>query len=376
MTVLQRVFLVRRAMFVVALAGFFIATYLFVTYTTGGPIVCGGTHGCDLVRLSSRATMFGLPTPLYGMAFYLGMAALLVVRTAWPTYQRRWLYRLTMIGATVGLIESLFLTFVQAFEIKAFCTWCLASAVAATLLFIISWFDKVLDADTPVPTRELAFQFYVFFATMIVGTVAIVFLVYPQRTSTVPNAALSSYQPDQGEVDAVRASLLPEGLTTDGPSDAPVTLVEFVDFECPSCRQAHAELQRVRSELQGKIRFAYRHFPLPIHSHALASAAAAVCADRQGALFPYAELLMEEDKLERADLVRRAAELRLDVDAFVPCLTATSTRMIIERDLNAGGELGVNSTPTFFVNTTMIVGLPNADQLIELIKQEGGITNK
>jgi protein-disulfide isomerase/uncharacterized membrane protein len=372
MTALQRVFFARRVMFLLSLIGFFVATYLFVTYTSGGPIVCGGTHGCDLVRLSSRAKMFGLPTPLYGMVFYAGIAVLLVVRTAWPTYQRRWMYRLTMLGAAIGLIESAFLTFVQAFEIKAFCTWCLASAVTATILFAVSWFDKTLDAETPVPAKELAFQFYVLFASVIAGTVAIVILTQTKQASSgAPSVELKSYVPDQAETDAVQAMILPDGFTIEGPEDAPVTLVEFVDFECPSCRQAHAEVRRVRSELQGKIRFVYRHFPLPTHKHALVSAAAVVCADRQGALFPYTELLMEEDGLEREDLIRHAAELRLNVDEFVPCLTATSTRETIERDLNDGGALGVNATPTFFVNTTMIIGLPNADQLIDLIAKEG-----
>jgi protein-disulfide isomerase/uncharacterized membrane protein len=361
-------------MFMLALIGCFVATYLFITYVTGGPIVCGVAHGCDVVRLSPQAKMFGLPTPLFGMAFYLGMAALIVFRTALPTFQRRWLYRLTMIGATAGLIESAYLTFVQAFEIRAFCTWCLASAVTAVLLFGVAWFDKTLDADTPVPARELAFQFYLFFAAVVLGTVAIVILTHGKAASTVPSIELQPYEPDQAEVEAVRSALLPDGLTIDGPSDAPVTLVEFIDFECPSCRQAYAEVERVRSELRGKARFAYRHFPLPIHSRALPSAAAAVCADQQGALFPYVKLLMEDDALERDDLVRHAAELRLNVDAFVPCLTATSTRETISRDLNAGGALSVNSTPTFFINTSMIVGLPNADQLIDLIKQEGDIT--
>lgn len=373
MTALQRVFLARRAMFTLALIGCFVATYLFITYVTGGPIVCGTTHGCDVVRLSPQAKMFGLPTPLFGMVFYIGMAALLIIRTALPAFRRRWLYRLTMVGATAGLIESAYLTFVQAFEIKTFCTWCLASAVTAALLFGVAWFDQTLDADTPVPAKELAFQFYSLFAAVIVGTVALVLLTQAKTVSTQPSIELKPYEPDQAEIDSVRSLLLPDGLTLDGPGDAPVTLIEFVDFECPSCRQAHAEVERVRSELQGKIRFAYRHFPLPTHPRALPSAAAAVCADQQGKLFAYAKLLMEDDALERDDLIRRAAELRLDVDAFVPCLTATSTRETISRDLNAGGALGVNATPTFFMNTSMIVGLPNAEQLIELIKQEGNI---
>lgn len=373
MTALQRVFWARRTMFVLALGGFFIATYLFITYVFGGPIVCGGTHGCDVVRLSPQAKMFGLPTPLFGMVFYMGIAAILVFRTALPAFRRRLLYRLTMVGVTCGLIESLYLTFVQAFEIRAFCTWCLASAVTATLLFAVAWFDRTLDADTAIPTRELALQFYLFFAAVVLGTVAI-FLLTQTKPSSVPSIELKPYEPDQAEVELARSLLLPDDLTMDGPSDAPVTLIEFIDFECPSCREAYAQVEQVRSELRGKIRFAYRHFPLPIHSRALPAAAAVVCADRQNVLFPYARFLMEEDALDRDDLIRHAAELRLDMDAFVSCLTATSTREAVSRDLNDGAALGVDSTPTFFVNTTMIVGLPNADQLIDLIKQEGAIT--
>lgn len=365
---IQRIVLARRGLFILALAGLFVSTYLFIVYTSGGPIVCGaGSHGCDAVRVSPWAHLFGLPTPLYGMAFYAGMAGLIVLRTIQPMFLIRWMYRLTMIGATVGLIESGYLTFIQIFAIGQFCTWCLASAVVATLMFVISWFDQPRHLETVFMSRELKIQFFAVLISVIAGSIAIFILTAKPTDGELPS--LQSYKPSTEEVAVLRARIQPDDISYDGPSSSTVTVVEFVDFECPACRVFHAELQKAMDASDGKIRFAYRMFPLPMHADAMPSAIAAMCADAQGALYPYAESLMEEDGLSREALVQRAAELRLDMDAFVPCLLATSTKDRVIRDMEDGDALGVRETPTLFVNETMIRGLPTADQLIEILKE-------
>jgi len=361
--------LARRAMFLIALIGLFVSSYLFVTYTTGGPIVCGALHGCDAVRVSAWASMFGIPTPLIGMLFYTGMAALLIARTAMPLYKTKLLYRLTVLVAVIGFIESVFLTYVQAFEVKQYCTWCLASAICATLIFILAWKDRPAMLEMDKAMKELKIQFFALLAAAVVGTIAIVVLVAPRSDGERPTLRPVQINDEQEQI--ANELLFPEGLTYEGPESAPVTIIEFIDFACSACASIHPEMANVREEFAGRIRFAYRHFPLPTHKHSTEAARAAVCADRQGKLFEYADVLIEEQTdLERDDLVRYAAELRLNLDEFVPCLEAQETKEAVERDLHNGDALGVAFTPTIFVNNFMIDGLPNAEQLGEIIEGE------
>lgn len=360
--------LARRSMFIIALVGLFVSSYLFVTYTSGAPIVCGSSHGCDVVRVSEWATIFGISTPLVGMIFYTGIAALLIARTAMSTYRPKLLYRLTMLGVTIGIIESAFLTFVQAFEIKQYCIWCLVSAVCTTLIFIISWWDRAMALEMEKAMKELKVQFFALLVTAVVGTIAIVILTIPQTDGEKP--VLRPVEVSDEQERLANELLSPEGLTYKGPESATVTVTEFIDFECPACAEAYPEIVQALDALEGKVRLAYRHFPIPSHTHAKEAAYAAVCADAQGRLFEYADVLMEERNLERDDLVRYAAELRLSLDDFVPCLESQETKEIVEQDLHDGDALGVTLTPTIFINNLMIDGLPNAEQLKEIIEAE------
>lgn len=361
----KRLVWVRRVLFGLALIGFFIATYLFIAYSTQATIACGGgSHGCDVVRISRWSKMFGISTPILGMMFYAGMAGLMIVRTVKPSWNARWMYRLTMVGATVGLIESIFLTGVQALEIKQYCTWCLASAVTATLLFVVSWGDQSHHLDTHNNAKEFQIQFFMALFAMIAGSIAIYLLFAPVPQRETP--AIEQIQPSSEQSEAAMKALYPSNLEFSGSASATVTIVEFVDFECPACREFYPEFQKVKQQLGDRLKYTYRMFPLPIHRRSLDAAVAAVCAKRQGMFYPYADALMEEEGLERKDLMRRAAELRLNMDQFSACLEDKTVKDEIRKDLEDGDSLGVNQTPTVFINDTMIQGLPNADQLMDL----------
>jgi protein-disulfide isomerase len=292
--------------------------------------------------------------------------ALLVTRTAMPHWKRILCYRLTRVMAVLGFVESCFLFFIQLLDLKAFCTWCLGSALAATAIFILSWFDGHPEVDSSKETKELQFQFTMIALTLILGAILILALTIPRSNGTPPTIA-----PVSSEAESAALSILNRSdISFEGPKDAKVTLIEFADFQCPACRQAYPEVQKVLKKYEGKIRFAYREFPLPIHEYAKGAAVAAVCADHQGKLYPYADVMFTGDaKLTRDDLVHDAADLRLDMNVFMSCLEATSTREAVARDVTDGDTLGVTQTPTFFVNGVMIDGLPNADQLGTIIDQ-------
>lgn len=364
----QKVFLIRRVMFALTLVGLFISTYLLVTYVSGAPIVCGASHGCEIVRASKWATSLGLPRPLLGVVFYAALALLIIIRTALPLYYTRWLYRLSMLAVTIGFVESAFLTFVQWLDIKAFCIWCVASAIVATALFVMAWWDKPVESNESALMKELKFQFFTLFVAVVLGTIGILAMVVQRTDGEKPVLREPSVTDEQRE--QAEALLWPVDATYEGPTDASVTVTEFIDLECPACATFHPEMNDVREAYKGKIRFLYRHFPLPIHPHAKLAAQGAVCAEEQGSLFDFVDQAIDgQEALGRDDLIAIAAELRLDLGAFVPCLDGDASRLRVEKDIQDGKALGVSQTPTIFVNTAMIDGLPSSEQLTDIIDQ-------
>jgi len=137
-----------------------------------------------------------------------------------------------------------------------------------------------------------------------------------------------------------------------GPDDAPVTLVEYGDFECPSCGAAYPIVEGVRKKMGARLRFVFRHFPLTqIHPHAMHAAEAAEAAGAQGKFWPMHDLLFEhQDALEDAHLIRYAKTLGLDEKRFTAELGGEAYAKRIREGIRAGIRSGVNGTPTFFIN--------------------------
>lgn len=362
---------IRRALLVSSLAGLVVSVYLLITYMGGGPIVCGVAHGCDVVRASEWSSMYGVPTPLLGVLFYLLMIGIVLFRTIASAWKPLSLLRLTRVFAIIGLLESIYLTYVQAAYIGAYCSWCLTSGVITLILFCLVWFDRVQIPDIQRDTKELKIQFLILLLGAVFGGILIYSVVFTKAPEVDSSAIVSSEQEEQEKQaqEAFHALLYPKNLSWKGAQKASVQIVEFVDFECPACRVAYKEVEKLLAEEGSRIRFAYRMFPLPTHPYAKGAALAAVCADAQGYLFPYAKKLMEEEGLSRDDLIRRAEEVRMNKEDFVSCLDSEEALEILAKDMQDARDLGVAATPTFFVNGVFVQGLPNAEQLRSIIDQ-------
>lgn len=137
-----------------------------------------------------------------------------------------------------------------------------------------------------------------------------------------------------------------------GPADAPVTLVEYGDFECEHCGRAHPIVQEVLRQRPDRVRFVFRHFPLTqIHPHAQGAAEAAEAAGAQGAFWPMHDLLFEhQEALDSDSLIAYARQLSLDVDRFERELRDHTCAEQVRADFMSGVRSGVNGTPTFFIN--------------------------
>lgn len=154
-----------------------------------------------------------------------------------------------------------------------------------------------------------------------------------------------------------------------GPADAAVTILEFSDFQCPSCRRAQPALGQIMKEFEGKVRLVHKDFPVPTHKDALSAAEAARCAAAQGVFWEYHDLLyLAVPDFSRDDLVGYAGRLSLDRQAFATCLDTHQFRKEIEADVREGRALKLRGTPTFLVNGKPLVGAQSIEAFREAIR--------
>ncbi len=158
-----------------------------------------------------------------------------------------------------------------------------------------------------------------------------------------------------------------------GPDEAPITIIEFSDFECPYCRRWHAEVwPQIQAAYPDQVRLVYRDFPLTtIHANATPAAAAANCAGEQNTYWEYNELLFSmELGLSESAYHQYASDLGLDMEAFSECLDSGRQNEEVQRDYEFAVNLGVRSTPTFFINGIAVVGAQPFEVFQNLIDQE------
>lgn len=159
-----------------------------------------------------------------------------------------------------------------------------------------------------------------------------------------------------------------------GDAQAPVTVTEFADFQCPACRQAQGYSSQLLNAYPHKIRFVFRNFPLPGHPLAQVSAQAAEAAGAQGKFWEMHDMLYDHQD-EWGDLSKNlsrnqaieifkgyARQLGLDEEKFSQALESNAASAVINQDMGDGTAAGVNATPQFFVNNTMIVN-PSLEEI-------------
>ncbi len=166
------------------------------------------------------------------------------------------------------------------------------------------------------------------------------------------------------------------GVPTRGPLDAPVVIVEFSDFECPFCARVAPVLDELLRAYPSKIRLVFKHSPLPSHPKAPLAHEAALAAGDQAKFWEMHDLLFaNQRRLDARDLVRYAKQLDLDMKAFNQALRSHRYRAMVEQDLTEARGLGVDATPTFFINGRKVVGArPLADFKKVVETQLGALT--
>jgi protein-disulfide isomerase len=169
-----------------------------------------------------------------------------------------------------------------------------------------------------------------------------------------------------------------EGRYVTGDKNAPVTIVEFSDYQCPFCKRFYdqTEQQLIDTYVKtGKVKYSVRHFPLGFHQNAQKSAEAAECAGQQGKFWEMHKVLFQYSQadgtgLNVPDLKKYAADLKLDTAKFNSCLDNGETASIVQKDMSDGQAAGVSGTPSFYVNGKQLVGAQPFNMFQETIDAE------
>lgn len=173
-------------------------------------------------------------------------------------------------------------------------------------------------------------------------------------------------------LDPVRMDVATAGHPSRGPANAPVTLVEFADFECPFCGGLYPTLKLIEENYAGKLRVVYRQFPLTsMHPNAQKSAEASLCAFEQQKFWEFHDSMFENQReLSVEALKRRAAVLKLNTATFNECLDSGRQAEAIRKEKAEGSQLGVGGTPTVFINGRLLAGGPSYANLKTMIDDE------
>lgn len=240
-----------------------------------------------------------------------------------------------------------------------------------------------IDAKIPMPTDEEIETFYRVMARRLGG--APLETVKPQLVAEIARRKKAErFESFMGEMrDKYKVALnlprpeiprIPVSVDDDpsiGPEDAPITIVQFAEFQCPYCGRAKETLDKVMEAYAGKVRMVFRDYPLSFHAEAVPAAVAANCSGEQGKYWEMYDILMKNQRaLTDADLTRYATELKLDLAKWNTCRADPAQAAEVQADFEDGAKAGVTGTPAFFINGLFLNGAQPFSAFQEIIDQE------
>jgi protein-disulfide isomerase len=156
-----------------------------------------------------------------------------------------------------------------------------------------------------------------------------------------------------------------------GPTNAPLTIFEFSDYQCPACRRSHAVVREMRQLYNDRIRWVFKDFPMPGHKWAKGAAMAAHCAAEQGKFWEYHDLLFNtQEELTPEHLLQLAKDLGLPQEPFSKCLEVGKYQALVDKYVEEGRKFGLDTTPTFVINNRLVSGAPPPDRFKRIIDEE------
>lgn len=334
------------------------------------------TFDCSKAALSPYAKFLGIPTAGWGASYYLAM----IVLEGVPAI-------LFLLSAT-AVVASIYLFWVSVTVLHVICPICFSEYIVNIILFALS-FSGLRQLST-LKEELVALYGAKINRTVITIIGALTFLsasfmfIQAAHTKSADSVGLSSFVKEWKQASFSDIPVRTTGILKDaykGNPDAKVTVVEFLDFECPACRAVSAEFQPFFEAKKDKIRLLYKNYPLDracnpsimqeMHANACFTAELARCAGEQGKYWQAAELMLsipldQKGPIFQAEILTDAKEkLSLDSEGMNECLRSHRQLEAIKEDMKLAEAVGIMGTPTFFVNGKKVPA--NSPQIVNAV---------
>ena len=358
-----------------------------------GPSFCSFSEGinCETVYQSKWGSLFGIPLGVFGIPFYV-----LVTYFAFLSKRSKLFAKTGLVLSLVSCFVSIYLFIVSKFYIGSLCLICIGMYLIHFVLFgLFVWLLRLDKRDTEEAFFPWLFNKYT------LSSILVSFVVFVLSVFIPPQIAEARFQEmvvemielvvndwDQASVDSMSLAINKGALGdySTGAEDAPVKIVEYVDYECPFCRELFFDLKQITSEFgEDKVQVVFKNYPLDnfcnsnipasMHEHACYAAEIARCAGEQGQFWQMASVLFSMPELEEQSsiddvnfaLESAVSSLGLDSEALSECLESDRQLEVIKKDIQAGDALSLQATPSVWINGKKI-SLVSSETLRATIK--------
>lgn len=350
-----------RVNLILSFVGLFVAGMLSMSHILGIVLPCGIGAGCDLVTNDSRSQIFHVPIAYIGLVGYLAMAIITSLRLSASQRGAKTLHSLGYAMSAIGLAASIGLTTFSVREIHAVCTWCIASAVTMSLLFVV----HALGANSADRVQPKGRYDRAILTTMI-------FIVVAGLAYSGLDLRLKEDAPTVADKTALEkvldVDLIPPDAHVTGPKDAIGTVVMFGDLTCPACQQAYGRLQAL---LRGRsdFRLVFRHLPLEFHPMAHPAAVLSEMAAEKGKFWEFATAMYDQEPSTVDEIVALAGTLGVPPEEARKRMGQRSdiTWKIVAKDQKQAEGLGLHTTPSLFVTAPGFYPEPTSTKAIPLM---------
>jgi protein-disulfide isomerase/uncharacterized membrane protein len=336
---------------------------------------------CDAAVLSEYSDFWGIPTSVFGIAFYLALLLIQLFALFSSEDFKKHLYRVIFLSGLISSILSLWLAYLLIYKVKALCLLCLGSYIVNFAISVLSFFylkegivgavkNYISDVKSiffpfnKASTRHLAVLIVVlvFWAGTIFGLLKH-FEHQTQKLAIDQNEIVKRFLSiEKQEVNLSRS------VRSWGNTEAKVKIVEFSDLLCPFCKKAGFLIKNMITPYKDKVELIFKNFPLDsscnksiggtVHPKACLLAKSAICADKYEKFWDFNEFFFENGKdLGRQDILDLAKTKGIDTDEYEKCIDGESSQRVIDTDIMEAKVLNINQTPTLIINGRVIRGL-------------------
>lgn len=343
-----------RILLALGFIGLFIAGFLSIAHVMNASVPCGRNFGCNVVTNDPQYSVFmGIPVAYMGLLGYLVLTVLALVRAMSGLEKTKSLIMPGYFIAAIGTLESLYLQYVSLTKIMALCPWCMASAITMVVTLIV--YALLAQHVDEAPVEALKADNAGFRMATVLG--AILILALGISGYVLKNQSHLPQTIGGKSIEELNANyqLIPKDAHVFGDRNAPITILEFADMQCPACRRTTPRVEEFINQHPGKIRLVYRHFPL-VEKHPLALPAALMseAAADKGKFYDFLLAVMKsggDEDLGIDALYTVARTVGLERSEIEKRINDTKDPIYekVHRDMNEADRLGLQVTPTLFL---------------------------